>query len=127
MADAVLCPYCGSAATLPLPGLGEKVSAVFSLAFAHRGQDLSFNNAELARKFAAGQIDALCKTCRKRFHSRTRLETAEAAAGPVPGAGPSAPARPPAERLRELERLRAEGLLTDDEYRAKRAEILRSL
>lgn len=114
----VPCPFCGSDATLPLPGLGDKVSTVFGLAFARRGQDLTFNNPELVRKFTAGQIDALCKACRKRFHHRT------AAAEAPPPAGP---ARPAVERLRELEELRAAGLLSDDEYRAKRAEILRGV
>lgn len=116
----IVCPYCGSAATLPLPGMAEKVSTVFGLAFARRGQDLSFNNPELARKFAAGQIDALCRTCRKRFNHRTRV-----ADGPPPAA--AAATRSVADRLRELEQLRAEGLIADDEYLRKRAEILRAL
>jgi hypothetical protein len=33
-------------------------------------------------------------------------------------------ARSPADRLRELDRLRDEGVITDDEYTAKRAEII---
>lgn len=118
MADSVACPFCGSSATLPLPGLGDKVGTVLGLAFARRGQDLTFGNHDLVRKFRAGQIEAVCKACRKRFHQRT----AAAEAGP-----PAGPARPAVERLRELEQLRAEGLLSEDEYRAKRADILRGV
>jgi hypothetical protein len=103
-----------------LPGLADKVGAVFALAFAHRARDLSFNNPALAQQFAAGQIDALCKACRKRFNQRTGA----AAELPPRAAGP---ARPVVERLRELEQLRAENLLTDDEYQRKRAEILKAL
>ena len=120
MPSPVTCPHCGSAATLPLPGLGDTVTAVFGLAFAQRGPDLSFNNPDLVQKFMAGQIDAVCKACRKRFSSQARPMD-------MPAAPPAHSTRPAAERLRELERLRAENLLTDDEYRAKRAEILRSL
>lgn len=37
---------------------------------------------------------------------------------------PAAEPLPPDERLRRLEKLRADGLLTDDEYARKRAELL---
>lgn len=120
MPSSVICPYCGSAATLPLPGLGDKVTAVFGTAFAQRVTDLSFANPELVKKYQAGHIEAVCKTCRKRFSARTRPTAA-------PVAAPAASLRPAADRLRELEHLHAEGLLTDDAYRAKRTEILRSL
>jgi hypothetical protein len=48
-------------------------------------------------------------------------------ASPVPrspAAAAAAPARSPADRLADLEEMRRRGLLTDDEYRAKRAQIL---
>jgi hypothetical protein len=50
----------------------------------------------------------------------------------APSAAPAAPPPPPAsgssaDRLRELERLHSEGLLTDDEYAAKRAQALEGL
>jgi hypothetical protein len=47
--SAVLCAHCGSTATLPLPGLGDRISAVFGAAFVRRGSDLSFGNDDLAR------------------------------------------------------------------------------
>jgi hypothetical protein len=100
---AILCPHCGSAAVVPLPALGDKLSSVFSLTWRRPGKDLSFNNPELAAQ----------------FH-----QAVPKAASPSPGA---APPRPAGARLRELEQLRAEGLVTDDEYRHKRAEILKDL
>ncbi len=112
--SVVLCPHCGSTATLPLPGLGDRLGAVFRTMFARRGSDLTFGNPELARKFDAGEIGAYCRGCRRRFRYQARPGEASAA-------------RSAGDRLRELERLRAEGLISDDEYRHKRAEILREL
>lgn len=117
---AIVCPHCGSAAVVPLPGLGDKLSSVFSLTWRKPGKDLSFNNPELAAQFHAGAITAICTACRKRFGRAAG--SAEAAAAKAP-----APARPVAARLRELDQLRGEGLIDDAEYRAKRAEILRDL
>jgi hypothetical protein len=51
-------------------------------------------------------------------------------AGPVEAPAPVAPQSPPPtprERLTEVTRLHDEGLLTDEEYQAKRAEIIRQL
>lgn len=48
--------------------------------------------------------------------------------GPAAPAAASSPATPgTVQRLTELDELRSRGLLTDDEYEAKRAEILRDL
>lgn len=112
----VTCPHCGSTATLPVPGLGDRLGAVFSALFARRGGDLSFANAELARKFNAGEIGAYCRDCRKRFMRNTR-----------PVEASPAPSRSAANRLRELERLRVEGLITETEYQSKRNRILKDL
>lgn len=121
-ASPVLCPHCGSAATLPLPGLADKVGSVFGLAFGKTRRDLSFANPDLVRQFQAGAISAVCTACRRQFRQRTRA--AEAASGPGPEAGSD---RGVVERLRELEHLRAEHLISESEYQAKRAEILRAL
>lgn len=118
---AIACPHCGSAATLPLPGLGDRLSAVFGAAFARRGNDLTFNNPELAQKFNTGECGAYCRNCRKRFTRQTKPDEAPTAS-PAPLAS-----RTTADRLRELEQLRVEGLITDDEYNAKRAHILADL
>lgn len=42
-------------------------------------------------------------------------------------AGPAAPAQDPAERLKKLAELRDAGAITDDEYEAKKAEIIREI
>lgn len=115
---SVACPHCGSTATLPLPGLGDRLGAVFGAMFARRGGDLSFGNEALARKFDAGEIGAYCRSCRRRFTRRTR---------PAPTSAAPAAARPIADRLRELERLRAEGLITETEYQSKRNQIIEDL
>ena len=54
---------------------------------------------------------------------------AQAAPQPVPGAVPAAaaPAQDPAERLRKLSELRDAGAITDDDYDAKKAEILKQI
>ncbi len=64
------------------------------------------------------------------FHLRTRkgvveIETETAAAAPPPGAAaPGVAGADFDDRLRKLEGLKKDGLVTDEEYRAKRAEIL---
>lgn len=45
-------------------------------------------------------------------------------AAPVPATAPSSAARPVEDRLKELERLRQQGLVTDDEYAKKREALL---
>lgn len=110
----VVCPHCGSASTLPLPGLADKVGSVFGLAFGKARKSLDFSNPDLLRQYQTGAIDAVCTACRRRFNRRTPPPQAEAP-------------RPVVERLKELQTLRAEGLVTDDEYQRKRDEILRAL
>jgi len=107
----VTCPHCASTATLPLPGLGERMGLVFGKGRA----PVSFENAELWEKFKMGDLQALCKRCGKKF----RFKAANA-----PAALPPQNTRPAVERLKELEQLRAEGLINDEEYQAKRAQIL---
>ena len=45
----------------------------------------------------------------------------------APGAGPPPAERNAADRIRELARLRDEGLITEGEYEAKRRELLEGL
>jgi hypothetical protein len=53
---------------------------------------------------------------------RAAEQQAPAATAAAPGGGPGQPSI--AERLQELETLRASGALTDDEYNARRAQII---
>lgn len=57
-------------------------------------------------------------------YQRSADLTAHTAVRPQPSSGQT---RTPEERLEDLERLWKKGLLSEDEYRAKRAEILKSL
>lgn len=113
--STITCPHCGSTATLPLPGLGDRLGAVFSAAFARRGNDLTFNNPELLQKFNTGECGAYC---RKPFTRRTKPDEALTA---------SLASRTTADRLRELEQLRVEDLINETEYQQKRAEVLKEL
>jgi uncharacterized membrane protein YdbT with pleckstrin-like domain len=58
---------------------------------------------------------------------RNKKRSASAPSAAAPAAAPPAASGSSADRLRELERLRSEGLLNDDEYAAKRAEALKDL
>jgi uncharacterized membrane protein YdbT with pleckstrin-like domain len=58
---------------------------------------------------------------------RNKKRSASAPAAAPTASPPPAASGSSADRLRELERLRSEGLLTDDEYAAKRAEALKDL
>ena len=59
---------------------------------------------------------------------RRAAELQAPAAAPAPAAGPAAVVTPPqpsiAQRLQELETLRASGVLTDQEYNSRRAQII---
>lgn len=57
---------------------------------------------------------------------RAALELGDSAAAAAP-AEPAAPGAEPAERLKKLAELRDAGLITDEEYAARRREILESL
>ena len=86
-----------------------------------RGNDLTFNNPEPVQKFNIGECGAYCRNCRKRFTRQTKPDEASTAS-PAPVASHTT-----ADRLRELEQLRAEGLITETEYQYKRTEILKQL
>jgi uncharacterized membrane protein YdbT with pleckstrin-like domain len=58
---------------------------------------------------------------------RNKKRSASAPAAAPAASPPPAASGSSADRLRELERLRSEGLLTDDEYIAKRAQALEDL
>lgn len=113
---SVACPYCNSTTTIPLPNMGDKLTSVFSLAFRKPGKDLTFNNPELVRQFNAGQISAVCTACRKTFRRKHGSDEVKAV-----------PSRSAAERLKELEQLRSENLISEAEYKEKRTDILKEL
>lgn len=114
------CPYCNAQSAVPILGLADKVGSVFKTLFSRTAGVASFANADYVRQFENGQIEAVCTRCGKRFKSTADVNR------PVPRA--AAPPRPAvAERLRELEALHSQGLVTDDEYREQRRRILADL
>ncbi len=115
------CPHCGAQSAVPLLGLTDKVGSVFRTLFGRgRAGVVSFSNAEFLAQFEAGHIEALCTRCSKRFRS-------DRSAGVAPRPTARAASRPMAERIRELEALRAQGVITPEEYLAQRRRILDEL
>lgn len=112
------CPHCGAKSAVPILGLGDKIPSVFKSLFGRGASVASFANAHYVRQFETGQIEAVCTRCGKRFRHNAPSQA-------------SAHVEPPkaavTERLRELEALRSQGLITDDEYREQRRRILGDL
>lgn len=121
----VRCPNCGSFATKPTHGESEAAlekdswaTIASDLSFGH--SRFSFENLKWVQKFKRLEIGARCETCHFIFQADTVI--------PKPTlANASVPQRNVEERLAELERLHTKGLVTDDEYKRKRDEILRNL
>ncbi|HRF50553.1 MAG TPA: SHOCT domain-containing protein [Anaerolineales bacterium] len=110
------CPHCGAQSAVPILGLADKIGTVFKTLLARRAGVASFANADYLSQFEAGQIEAVCTRCGRRFRGMSREPvTARPAQAAI------------ADRLRELDALRAQGLITDDEYRAQRERILSEL
>ena len=81
-----------------------------------------FDNPKMIQKFRSRQVGAECNICALKFDASTAV--AQPIAGSVVSSGQK---RPVAERLKELEDLRAAGAITEDEHRSKREGILRDL
>ncbi len=117
---APTCPYCNAQSAVPILGLADKVGSVFMTLFSRTAGVASFANTDYVRQFEAGQIEAVCTRCGKRFKSVADANR------PAPRAA-AAPRPAVADRLRELEALRSQGLVTEDEYREQRQRILADL
>ncbi|NNJ46372.1 MAG: SHOCT domain-containing protein [Acidimicrobiia bacterium] len=59
-----------------------------------------------------------------RRQQRRAMEEQQAVAPPPPAAAPPPPAEDPYEQLQKLGELRDQGILTEDEFAAKKAEVL---
>ncbi len=114
------CPHCGAESAVPILGLGDKIPSVFKSLFGRGASVASFSNAHYVAQFEAGQIEAVCTRCGKRFRA------AGDARRPV-AHGRSDTQAAIADRLRELDALRSQGLVTDDEYQTQRRRILNDL
>ncbi|MDY6999773.1 MAG: SHOCT domain-containing protein [Actinomycetota bacterium] len=119
--------------------VGGAMPATFSVAEDNRTYDLTGQTEplmEILQVLKAHRID-LDSMIDIRSNPAARQQVQEivrraASAMPPPAAGPATFAAPPGEpttgqRLAELETLRATGSITDDEYRAKREQIIADL
>ncbi len=110
------------------------------MAFQHRD---TVNNRENATVTCMGLMDKITYTLRKElgpgFEKNLQAKAVQAASLPVAGTAPAAPAPKPAAplapsqpadakgRLLQLQDLLANGLITQEEFDAKKAEILKGL
>lgn len=136
--DKVQCPNCGSFATLPMrdySGVRIIGYVLAAMIFLYRPDEhpenprvdklATWQQPEAVGKFNSGQIKAFCRTCKFEFDVRTSLPKPK---GPASAVGKdSSRSISTTERLGELERLHAANLISEEEYKSKRQEILRSL
>lgn len=109
----VQCPNCGLFDTRPA-GIGLR----------------GFDSPGVIAKFKALKVDGECNKCRAIFDGNGRIKGVSADDQPVTPI--QSAAIPPAkrsieERLRHVDALRDQGLISEEEYVQKRAEILREL
>ena len=114
------CPHCGAESAVPILSLGDKIPSVFKSLFGHGASVASFANDEYVEQFEAGKIEAVCTRCGKRFRATDRAQATTTHNRPETRAAV-------ADRLRELEALRDQSLVTADEYQEQRRRILSDL
>ena len=86
------------------------------------GQRVAFDNPKWVQAFQARKIGAICSTCKYEFDTDTPARARNSGAANV-----ATEKRTLAEQLKDLVELRAAGLITEDEFRQKREDILRGL
>lgn len=111
------CPHCGAQRAVPILGLADKVGSVFKSLFRGGTTMASFSNPVFVKQFEAGLIEAVCTRCGRKFRT----------APGVPAAVRQAPNRSVGERLKELQELQAQGLISQDEFATQRRRILDEL
>jgi hypothetical protein len=122
MANHPQCPNCGSFATEPTYGEGgmnnERNFWAEFLSF----KSFTFDNTDWVQKFQNLQVAAICNTCKFVFKANTVLPKSMPTNAPT-----SDVKRSTVERLAELEQLKAQRVITEEEYKRKREEIIRNL
>jgi hypothetical protein len=83
---------------------------------------VAFDNPKWVQRFRSGQVAAVCDSCKYEFDTDTPARARGSGAANV-----ATEKRTLAERLKDLVELRAAGLITEDEFRQKREDILRGL
>ncbi len=110
------CPHCGAQRAVPILGLADKVGSVFKSLFRSGTTMASFSNPAFVEQFEAGQIEAVCTRCGRKFRSDSGAPAVR-----------QPPNRSVMERLKELQELQAQGLISQDEFAAQRRRILDEL
>jgi hypothetical protein len=123
----IQCPNCGSFATRPRATSWwqrEKLSASYWMEADGFGRKrgATFENPKWVQAFQARKIGAVCDTCKYEFDTDTPARARSSSAANV-----ATEKRTLAERLKDLVELRTAGLITEDEFRQKREDILRGL
>lgn len=113
----VRCPNCGSFATKPTHGEGGLGRNQDTLAMLFG--NFTFDNSGWVRKFKNAEVKGVCETCKFVFAANTVLAQTNAQM--------TSPKKTTVERLAELDQLRVNRIITEDEYQRKREEILREL
>ena len=125
MPNQILCPNCGSNKTYPHIE-GNVLDPTQSYAFQvlrslFSANKLTFDNPEHLRNFQAGKIAAFCPDCQFKFYvgANPKHQTTLSSNSNIN--------QSIEERLSQLEQLRKKNLITEEEYKQKREELLRSL
>lgn len=125
MASQLQCPKCKNYKTVPYRqdvdwDWGASFGRLFNELFGGKNMGASFENPTYVQKFSEGKIRAQCDYCGLIFDANTRLNS-------EPVATHSPNQQTTEERLTELEQLRAKNLVSEEEYKRKREEILQGL
>jgi hypothetical protein len=85
-------------------------------------QRVAFDNPKWVQAFRSRSFGAVCDTCKYEFDIDIPIRVSNTGAANV-----ATEKRSAAERLKDLVELRAAGLITEDEFRQKRSDILRGV
>jgi len=81
----------------------------------------NFRTPATVEKFKRGEIVAYCKFCHGTFEYKDTVEASSTSNSS------NRPSQSIEDRLKELQNLKSKGLVSEEEYEAKRKELLRSL
>jgi hypothetical protein len=70
------------------------------------------------------QANRWAKQDEQQYYAQQGRAAQQAQAAPAPAPAPAAPARDPIQQLKDLADLKAQGILTDEEFAAQKAKVL---
>lgn len=122
MSNQIQCPNCGSYRTFPHEGSEDYGKAMIKGVWRGlTGWDPTFDNPKNFKKFQEGLIGAHCGDCQFNFDINTGTKNVSLPLGKATSQNSAE------ERLAHLEQLRNKKLITEEEYKQKREEIIRNL